>query len=57
MGGALQVTEGATALFNVAMVVKVGTIDCHLSAADATGSLKWTLLYVPLDDGASVTAA
>ena len=56
-GGALQVTESGTAVFGVAMAVKVGTIDCNISAADATGSIKWSLTYVPLDNGASVVAA
>lgn len=38
-------------------VVNTGTIDLHVSAADATGAVKWTLTYIPLDDGASVEAA
>jgi hypothetical protein len=38
------------------LVVPVGTIDIVTSASD-TGSVKWSLTYVPLDDGATVTAA
>lgn len=38
-------------------VVNTGTIGMNVSAADATGAIQWTLLYVPLDDGAAVTAA
>ncbi|MET8766327.1 hypothetical protein [Streptomyces sp. NPDC004658] len=37
-------------------VVPVGTIDLVTDASD-TGSVKWTLTYVPLDNGATVTAA
>ncbi|GAA2673827.1 hypothetical protein GCM10010400_39940 [Streptomyces aculeolatus] len=42
---------------NGAHVLNAGTVDVHVSAADATGAVKWSLLYVPLDDGASVAAA
>ncbi|MGR6923093.1 hypothetical protein ACU635_53315 [[Actinomadura] parvosata] len=38
-------------------VLNTGTVDVHVSAADATGAIKWTLTYIPLDDGASVSAA
>jgi hypothetical protein len=36
-------------------VVQPGTIDITTSATN-TGAFKWTLTYIPLDDGASVTA-
>lgn len=63
-----QYSLGATALVVSAQVghtlgqvgthlVNTGTIDLHVSAADATGAIKWTLTYIPLDDGASVAAA
>lgn len=39
------------------VVVVTGTIGANDSAADATGAIQWTLTYVPLDDGATVTAA
>jgi hypothetical protein len=38
-------------------VIPVGTLGVNVSAADATGAIQWTLTYVPLDDGATVTAA
>jgi hypothetical protein len=37
-------------------IVPVGTVDLVTSASD-TGSVKWSVTYVPLDDGATVTAA
>lgn len=37
-------------------VLPVGTIDLRLSAS-STGSVKWTIFYIPIDDGAYVTAA
>ena len=37
-------------------VVPVGSIDLVTSASD-TGSMKWSLTYIPLDDNASVAAA
>ncbi len=38
-------------------VIPVGTLNLHGSAAPATGTVKWTLVYVPFDEGAYVTAA
>ncbi|MEW2420444.1 hypothetical protein AB0911_07860 [Streptomyces nigra] len=38
------------------VVLPVGTLDLVTSATN-TGSVKWSLTYVPLDDGASVAAA
>ncbi|WML79177.1 hypothetical protein [Streptomyces sp. VNUA74] len=38
------------------VVLPVGTLDLVTSASN-TGSVKWSLTYVPLDDGASVAAA
>lgn len=37
-------------------VVPIGTVDLVTDATD-TGSVKWTLFYIPLDNGASVAAA
>lgn len=37
-------------------VAAIGTLGITTSATN-TGSAKWTLTYVPLDDGATVTAA
>lgn len=39
------------------VVVAPGTIGVNVSASDATGAIQWTLTYIPLDNGASVTAA
>lgn len=57
VGGALAVLESVAPLNQTPFVVKAGTIDLNVSAADATGAIKWDLFYVPLDPGASVTAA
>lgn len=38
------------------LVIPVGTIDLDC-AANNTGSVKWSVTYVPYDDGAYVTAA
>jgi hypothetical protein len=47
---------GATVVQANALVIPVGTIDLSCAASN-TGSVSWTLTYVPLDDGASVSAA
>lgn len=39
-----------------ALCVAAGTIDLSCAASN-TGSVQWDLTYVPLDDGATVTAA
>lgn len=38
------------------LVVNAGTIDLNCAASN-TGSVQWSLWYVPLEDGAYVTAA
>lgn len=48
-GGGVQV-QGAGGY-----VVQPGTIDIVTNATN-TGAFKWTLTYIPLDDGATVTA-
>lgn len=47
---------GAVALQDRPVVVPAGTIDLDCAASN-TGAVKWTVTYVPLDDGASVVAA
>lgn len=47
---------GATVLCDRPVVVPIGTIDLITSASN-TGSVKWRLIYLPIDDGATVTAA
>lgn len=38
------------------IIVNTGTIDIDCAASN-TGSVKWTVLYYPIDDGAYITAA
>lgn len=38
------------------LILPIGTIDLDCAASN-TGSVKWTLTYIPLDDGAAVAAA
>jgi hypothetical protein len=47
---------GATVLPDRPIVVPIGTIDLIASASN-TGSVKWKLIYLPIDDGATVVAA
>jgi hypothetical protein len=57
-GGALVVQNGgAGGQVQVAApyVAAIGTLGITTSATN-TGSAKWSITYVPLDDGASVTA-
>ncbi len=57
VGGALKVLESVAGLGQEPFVLKAGTLDLHVSAADATGAIRWSLFYIPLDTGASVAAA
>jgi hypothetical protein len=58
VGTALNVQNGgAGAGLPSPIVIPAGTLGVNVSAADATGAIQWTLTYVPLDNGASVTAA
>ena len=52
----LGVSAGGVEMQRSSVVLPVGTLDLRLSAS-STGSVKWTLFYVPIDDGASVEAA
>jgi hypothetical protein len=38
------------------IIVNTGTIDLDCAASN-TGSVKWTVFYYPIDDGAYITAA
>lgn len=49
-------TAGATVLMRNPVVVNIGTIDLNCAASN-TGSVKWSIWYVPLEDGAYITAA
>ena len=57
-GSALQVQNagGAGLPLGTGFVLNPGTLDI-LTSASNTGSIKWDITYVPLDDGASITAA
>lgn len=59
VGAALIVGGNAGAAVSIqgnnGAVVEPGTIDITTSATN-TGAWKWTLFYIPLDDGATVTA-
>lgn len=58
-GGALVVANagGGNAVAPTGYVAQIGTLDLVTSGSAATGTIKWTLTYVPIDDGAYVTAA
>jgi hypothetical protein len=47
---------GATVWPTRPFVANVGSIDLNCAASN-TGAAKWSLVYVPLDDGAEVVAA
>ena len=52
----LGVNAGGTAMQSKPVVLPVGTLDLRLSLS-STGSVKWSLWYVPIDEGAYVTVA
>lgn len=57
VGTALNVqSAGAGAVPTSGVIVPIGTLD-WLTSASTTGAIKWSLTYVPFDNGASVTAA
>lgn len=47
---------GGVAMQTRPVVLPIGSLELHC-AANNTGATKWTLFYVPIDDGATVTAA
>lgn len=57
-GSALQVQNagGAGTPLGTGFVLNPGTLDI-LTSASNTGSIKWDVTYLPLDDGASIAAA
>jgi hypothetical protein len=52
----LGVDAGGTAMQSKPVALPVGTLDLRLSASNV-GECKWSIWYVPIDDGAYVTAA
>ncbi len=60
VGSALAISVGSSAaVFNVApsYALKVGGLRLVGTGAPATGTIKWSVWYVPIDDGAYMTAA
>jgi len=49
-------TGGAVEGMVVPVILRPGTLDLDC-AGNNTGSVRWTLCYVPIDNGAAVTAA
>jgi len=58
LGGTLVVNNAGATVLPLAnlFVVRTGTIDFK-TIASSTGATRWSLFYVPLDDGAAVVAA
>lgn len=58
-GGALVVKNagGGNGLGYVGFIAQIGTLDLVTTGTAATGTVKWLCTYVPLDAGATVTAA
>lgn len=48
-------TVGSGVAQNNEIILQVGTLKA-LTGASSTGAMKWTVFYVPLDDGATVVA-
>jgi hypothetical protein len=56
-GAALQQQNaGAVTIPHIGIIVPIGGIELNCAASN-TGSIKWSLTYIPYDDGASVAAA
>lgn len=47
---------GAASMQDRPFVLPIGFLDL-ITVASSTGSIKWTVFYIPIDDGASVVAA
>lgn len=58
-GSALIVANagGGNAVSPTGFVAQIGSLDLITTGTAATGTIKWTITYVPLDTGAVVTAA
>jgi hypothetical protein len=55
-GDSIVFGVGATPTLKQPIVVAAGTIE-QVTATGADGGVTWTITYVPLDNGATVTAA
>jgi hypothetical protein len=51
-----KTNAGGAAGPSAGLIVPVGTINLSCAASN-TGSIKWSIFYVPIDDGALVVAA
>jgi len=47
---------GATVIPSLPVILPIGTLDLDCAASN-TGSIKWSITYIPFDDGASIAAA
>lgn len=47
---------GAVSAQAKGVIVNTGTIDLNCAASN-TGTIAWTIFYIPIDDGASIEAA
>lgn len=52
LDGTVSVAKQATEL-----ILKPGVIELHCAGSSVTGAIKWTVVYVPIDDGAYIEAA
>lgn len=52
----IGINAGALPAQTREVIVPAGTIDLNCAASN-TGSVKWSIFYYPIDDGATVTAA
>jgi len=52
----IGINAGALPAQERSVILPVGTLDWR-TLANNTGEIKWTLFYVPIDDGAHVTVA
>jgi len=50
-------TSGAVIGQANSILVTSGTIDLDATATDTTGSTKWTVQYIPLDEGSKIVIA
>jgi hypothetical protein len=53
----IATTSGAVQAQPNGILVTAGTIDLHTTATDTTGSTKWTVHYIPVDEGSKIVTA
>ena len=56
VGAMLATNAGATSIPDTPVVLNIGTLGITTSATN-TGSIKWSITYVPYDDGAEIAVA